>query len=248
MDTKIKIETHVTDIILFDINGYSCLSDEDQYLTIYLINRKLKEFLDILHGQSFLKTEEAILGFAPTGDGAYIILNHNIAGYGLFLGISLRTSLLQLQNQTNNLFSGLKTAIHFGTACPIQDITGNQNFVGNGLNNCFRLLDLAKSEESKAKEFVGDDNLIIASKEAKEQFYNLYPKDKIQGFLDRIEFRFSDDISKQDKHYEENKKTHIGSFLECSRLVQIVPPKPPDINERLRIFAEKINFNQKKEI
>ncbi len=30
MSNKIRIETHTTDIILFDMVGYSLLSDEDQ--------------------------------------------------------------------------------------------------------------------------------------------------------------------------------------------------------------------------
>ena len=67
MNNKIQIKTYVTDIILFDVVGYSLLSDKDQYITIYLMNQKINDFLKILCGQSFLKMDEVVLGFAPIG-------------------------------------------------------------------------------------------------------------------------------------------------------------------------------------
>jgi len=234
MNSKIRIETHITDIIIFDIVGYSYLSDEDQYITIYLINQKLKEFLNILYGQSFLEVEEVILGFVPTGDGAYIVLNHKVAGYGLLLAISLRTSLLQLQNQSNKLFSGLRTAIHFGIASPIEDITGNRNFVGGGLNDCARLLSVEKSIIEK-QPFLKDDNYLIISSSALHQFEQKYSGKSIDDFLNTIQLKIGDEIKFHDKH----KKEHKAHFLESGRYVAITPPKPIDLKQRFTDIAQE---------
>ncbi len=225
---QLKIETHVTDIVLFDIVGYSLLSDEDQFIAISLINQKLKEFLDILHGQSFLKTEEVVLGFAPTGDGAYIVLSHGLAGYGMFLAIYLRASLLQLKNQTKNLFSGLRTAIHFGNASPIKDITGNINFVGSGLNDCARLLCINK-DLIKKQDFLEDDNFIIISSPALHQFKEKYYGNAIDNCLNTIRFRLGNEVTFFDKH----KIQHKAHFIESSRHVAITPPKPADVKKRM---------------
>ncbi len=234
MTSNIPIEIHVTDIILFDIVGYSCLSDEDQYLSIYFISKKLNEFLGILFGQSFTKTEEAVLGFIPTGDGAYIILNHKLAGYGLFMAISLRSSLLQLKNQTNALFSGLRTAVHNGTVIPIQDITNNQNFVGSGLNDCSRLYCIDKEIIGKQNHLI-DDNYIVVSSNALSNFHKTYPSEVTKEFLGTIKFEVGEEIIFQDKH----KKEHKAHFVECNRHVAVTPPKPVDGTENIDTIYAK---------
>lgn len=234
MDNKIRIDFHVTDIILFDIVGYSLLSDEDQYITIYSINQKLKDFLRILYGQSFLKGEEVVLGFAATGDGAYIVLNHTFSGYGMFMAISLRTSLLQLRNQTNNLFSGLRTAIHFGPAIPIEDITGNKNFVGSGLNDCSRLFPCDKNIIAN-QSHIKDDNYIVISSPALHQFKEKYSGKEVNEFLKIIKFEIGDELIFLDKHNKE----HKVYFIESSRHVAITPPKPKDIEKRMNALSKR---------
>ena len=228
MNNKIQIETYMTDIILFDIVGYSLLSDDEQYITIYLMNKKLNEFLQILCGQSFLKTEEVVLGFAPTGDGAFVILNHNLAGYGLFMAIALRTILLQLQSQTNKLFSGLRVAVHFGAAAPLEDLTGKTNYVGSGLNDCARLLSIEK-EIIADQLHVKDDNYIIISTKALSLFKENYSGDANKDFLKVIKFEIGDEVEFKDKQ----KKEHRAFFIESSRHVTITPPKPKDIEKRM---------------
>lgn len=228
MNNQIRIEKHMTDIILFDIVGYSLLSDEDQYITIYLINQKLKEFLQLLCGQSFLKTEEVVLGFAPTGDGAYVILNHAVAGYGLFMAIALRTTLFQLQKQTNNLFSGLRVAVHFGVAAPIEDLTGKTNYVGSGLNDCARLLSTDKAIIA-AQRHVKDANYIIISTPAFSLFKEKYSGKAMEDFMNVIKFEIGDEVVFKDKH----KKEHRAFFIESSRHVATSPPKPQDMEKRM---------------
>jgi len=239
MNNTIQIETHMTDIILFDIVGYSLLSDKDQYLTIYFMNQKLKEILQLLCGQSFLKTEEVILGFAPTGDGAYVILNHTVAGYGMFMAIALRTTLLQLQNQTNNLFSGLRVAVHFGTAAPIEDLTNKTNYVGSGLNDCARLLSVGK-EIIKAQWHVKDENYIIISTPAYSLFKEKYSGKDNEDFLKIIKFEIGDEIVFKDKHQKE----HRAFFIESCRLVAITPPKPKDVEKRMNDLIKRHDENK----
>lgn len=224
----------MTDIILFDIVGYSRLSNENQYITIYLMNQKLKEFLQILCGQSFLRTEEVILGFAPAGDGAYVILNHAVAGYGLFMAIALRTTLLQLKNQTNNLFSGLRVAIHFGAAAPIEDLTGKTNYVGSGLNDCARLLSIDK-ELIAGQKHVKDDNYIVISSPALSLFQEKYSCKANDNFLEVIKLEIGQEIIFKDKH----KKEHRAYFIESSRHVAVTPPKPKDIEQRMNDLIKR---------
>jgi len=228
----------MTDIILFDIVGYSTLSDENQYITIYLMNQKLKDFFRLLYGQSLLNIDEVVLGFAPTGDGAYIILNHSLAGYGLFLAISLRTTLLQLKNQANNLFSGLRTAICFGPAIPIEDLTGNNNFVGNGLNDCARLLSVDK-EIIADQQHLNDDNYIIISTPALSLFKEKYSGKANEDFLKVIKFEIGNEVVFKDKH----KKEHRAFFIESSRYIAITPPKPKDIEKRMNDLIRRREEN-----
>jgi hypothetical protein len=218
----------MTDIILFDIVGYSLLSDDDQYNTMYLINQELETFSRILYGQSFRRTEEVVLGIAPTGDGAYIILDDSVAGYGLFMAISLRTALLQLKHQAGNLFPGLRTAIHFGAAIPIKDLTGNKNFVGSGLNDCARLLSVDRRMIAN-QHHITDENYIVVSSSAFHQFEESYSGKEIAEFLKMIKFEIGDEVVIEDKH----KKQHEAYFVESSRYAAITPPKPKHIVERI---------------
>lgn len=228
MNDKIRYENHTTDIILFDIVGYSLLNDDDQFKAIYLINQKLNDFLKILYGQSSLKIEEVILGFAPTGDGAYIVLNHTVAGYGLFLAISLRSILLQLSMQTNKLFSGLRIAINFGSAIPIIDLTGKTNFVGSGLNDCARLLSINNGIIA-LQQHVKDENYIVISKSALTYFKEKYSGKENDAFLKIIKLEIGNEVLFKDKH----KKEHAAFFIESSRHASITPPKPTPFISRL---------------
>lgn len=233
-ESKVRIEKHITDIVLFDVIGYSKLSDEDQFRTIYRINMKLQEYLRILFGQSFVEVEEVILGFVPTGDGLYVILNHHVAGYGIFLAISLRTILLKLRQDTNSLFSGLRIAVHFGAVIPIKDLTGKTNFVGSGLNDCSRLVSVKKDIVSD-QNFLEDENFIIVSSEALCYFKNRYQGPDIEKFLDVLQFKTGIEVSVTDKHG----KIHKAHFIESNRRVAVTPPKPLDLEKRLEKIREK---------
>lgn len=241
MNGKVTIKTYMTDIILFDVVGYSLLSDEEQFKTILAINQQLEWFLKVLGDQSFIKKEEMVLGFAPTGDGDYVILNPRIAGYGIFLAISLRTALLQLKNQTNNLFPGLRIAVDFGTAISIKDIAGNQNFVGSGLNDCARLFS-AKPDIVKAQKHLQDENYIIVSSAAFRLFKEVYSGEEVTKILNTvIQFKIGEEVIIPDKHGKE----HKAHYVESHRKIAITPPKPEDMDKRLNDFIQKINKEYK---
>lgn len=242
MNNKKQIEIHITDIILFDIVGYSLLSDEDQYKTISIINTTLKDFLLVLFGQSFLNIEEVVIGVVPTGDGAYIILNHQVAGYGLFLALSLRSKLLLLKKQSNDLFSGLRTATHYGTAIPIEDLNGNKNFVGTGLNDCTRLLSIEPNIIEQQRH-IKDENYIIVSSAAYHQFREKYSGKEIEKFLRTIKFEIGNEVTFLDKH----KKEHKAYFVDSSRFVAITPTKPKDIEKRLKELSNSKSMMNAKE-
>ena len=75
-----------TDIILIDIVGYSLLSDEEQLLAVDVVNTYLSKQILFMAELMNLRKEEVVIGFIPTGDGMYILLNHQVCGYGIMLG------------------------------------------------------------------------------------------------------------------------------------------------------------------
>lgn len=227
---------YVTDILLFDIVGFSKLSNDDQFITASIITEKLKETTGILMSQTFLERHEVVLGFIPTGDGFYVILQPEFAGYGVFLAISVRSSILLASKQMDNLFTGVKSAVHLGYAILFTDITGNENYVGDGLNDCARLL-CASVEKSPTEGIPTDENYIIVSTSAYDQFEKVYPQsDQILSFFNAIDFGKSDRFSIVDKHGKE----HHAYFIECSRHVAIKPPPPPDLNRRMQQFLQRL--------
>ncbi|MGA2678521.1 MAG: hypothetical protein ABSF37_04360 [Sedimentisphaerales bacterium] len=231
-----------TDILLLDVVGFSKLPNDKQLATAIVITKELKETIGLLTRLTFVQKDEVVLGFIPTGDGFYVILHPAFAGYGIFLAISLRSSLLLAAKRAKNLFSGIKTAVHLGDAFPFEDITGKTNFVGDGLNDCARILN-AKADQCPAPKIPEDDNYVVISESAYNQFEITYPvseDNKISKdnkvFLNTIGFKKSDFFKITDKH----KKVHVACFIECSRHVAIQPPPPPDIKERMERFRQKL--------
>jgi hypothetical protein len=234
-DTIMKVTYYSTDILLLDVVGFSKLSNDKQLATAIVITKKLEETIGLLVTQAFLEQNEVVLGFIPTGDGFYIILHPSFAGYGVFLAISLRSSLLLAAKRANNLFSGIRTAVHLGDAFPFKDITGKNNFVGDGLNDCARLL-CAKSNQSPTSGIPEDVNYVVVSESAYHQFEKSHPlSEDMKAWFGTIRFKKSDYFSIEDKHG----KKHVGCFIECSRHIAIKPPPPSDIKERMERFRQE---------
>src|SRR5215216_1848985 len=139
-----KIIEITTDIVLMDIVGYSLLKNEEQLYTVKVMNNCLSKLIPLMSKLSGIE-QQVVQGFIPTGDGAYIILNHEFCGYGLLLGLSIRNHLLWTSKEfLNDLYKGVRIAAHMGKVLPFNDITGRTNYVGDGLNDCARLLSVDK--------------------------------------------------------------------------------------------------------
>lgn len=227
---------YVTDILLLDVVGFSRLSSERQLSTAMVITEKLQWTMSLLANQTFREDHELVVDFVPTGDGFYIILNPALAGYGVLLAPSLRSTLLLASRKAGNLYSGVHAAVHLGEALPFTDIRGQRNFVGDGLNDCARLL-CAKQEMSPTSGIPEDDNFVVVSLRAWDQFEKTYLRSQeIKEFLDVLRFKWSETFTFKDKH----RKEHTARFIESHRLCVVKPPPPADLKERMRTFAESI--------
>jgi hypothetical protein len=207
-----------TDIVLIDIVGYSLLSDEEQLLAVDVVNTYLSQQILFLSELMNLRKEEVIIGFIPTGDGMYILLNPQVCGYGIMLGPSIRNYLLWISSvELNSLYKGVRAGIHMGKVLTFNDVNGCRNYVGGGLNDCARLLSIT---DEAATAFGGDTNYVVASESACFWFSKLYKGDEAERFLSTMKFKMSDQIQITDKH----KKIHSAYLIDLSRCVQIQPP------------------------
>jgi len=207
-----KIPVLRTDIILADFVGFSTLDDAGQFVSMSVVSRLMGGIMDRLAVQSFGKKVDMAIGWVPTGDGFYIILNPKVIGTALFVALSLRQALMTRVNATVGL-KGVRFAVHHGTAIPFDDVTGKRNYIGTGLNDAARLLSLKPEEAAMARSFHRDDNFIIASEEALNHFQMAYPQDEIQTFLDMNGWRQSVKFKLVDKHG----KVHPYSFVDIHR-------------------------------
>lgn len=228
-ESKIEAECHTTSVILFDLIGYSKLSDEDQFALVKILFNHIPEMLRLLFGQASWRTDEILLGTIATGDGAYLILRHTVAEYGVLFALSLRTIILQkLKDFKKPICSGVRIGVHLGVVMPIE-IFGRQNFVGTGLNDCARLLAQEPCPQQLAEIECPDNNWVIASSDAYDFFHEKFSFPDGLKYRDVIKLRSSAPFEFLDKH----KKNHTVRLLESSRYVATIPPRPPDFLKRV---------------
>lgn len=234
---NVKYTTYVTDIVLADIVGFSKLPTESQLAVANVITAGLRKVAGLLSAGSFRAESELIVGFVPTGDGFYVVLHPEVAGYGIFLAMSLRSSMLLDNQKMGNLHAGIRIGVHLGEAASFEDVCGKTNFVGDGMNECARLLG-AKRAESPTPGIPPDENYVVASTAALEQFHLLFPgTPEMAEFLSAIKFSTSTEFPITDKHG----RTHAARFVECSRHVAVNPPHPDDIEERLCKIRQRVS-------
>src|SRR5205085_11119302 len=114
-------------------------------------------------------------GFISTGDGFYVILNPDMQGHGVLLGLSLRNYLLWMSSNMNDLYRGVRVAINHGEVLPFIDMNGCKNYVGDGLNDCSLLLEAHKGDGKEfVNDFCGDLNYVVASESAYSVFVKMY--------------------------------------------------------------------------
>ncbi|MBN2782687.1 MAG: hypothetical protein JXQ66_05545 [Campylobacterales bacterium] len=130
-----------TDIVLIDIIDFSKLTSLEQleiieYLTLTYTNMIAKMLKD-----SSKRFNDLIEGYIPTGDGFFCILNKKMEGYGTILGLNF-SHLSDHIAKRYPYFKGIRVAVHTGEIYRFKDIMGNKNYIGDGLNDCARYLEI----------------------------------------------------------------------------------------------------------
>jgi hypothetical protein len=162
-------------IVLLDINSFSELTDEQQVMMLKTVNEVSAKCLK----EGRYESEKLFMGFVPTGDGFFLIGDYiNSIVWGqmyIVFALTLRNTLLKSLAEFKLPSIGIKIAIHFGRTLKFDDIAGNSNFVGAGLNECSRLLSPVNVEEVSElrKAFYTHDNYVIISRLASEKLVKM---------------------------------------------------------------------------
>ena len=198
-----------TDIVLIDIIDFSRLSMEEQLEIISYLSFTYKKMIRKMLNTSGIPMEKMLQGIIPTGDGFYCVLHPDLKGFGPILGLSF-IHFSDLIAKDYPYFRGIRVAVHTGKVHRFEDILGNENFVGDGLNECARYIEIK--------------NLIISTVivsdrafEAMNEFLYHYPD--FQELLKQHEFRYSSLHTFQDKHNVER-----YGYLIWMRKGAIIPP------------------------
>lgn len=198
-----------TDIVLIDIIDFSRLSMEEQLELISYLSLTYKKMIQKMLKSSGISMDKMLQGIIPTGDGFYCILHPSLKGFGPILGLSF-IHFSDFISQAYPYFKGIRAAVHTGLIHHFEDILGNINFVGDGLNECSRYIEIK--------------NLIIStvmiSDKAFETLQNfLEEHPDFKHLLDTCEFRYSSLHTFADKH----NITRSG-YLVWMRKGAIIPP------------------------
>lgn len=130
-----------TDIVLIDVIGFSQLEALQQLEIISFVTATYKKMIEKMLINSNMQLNKLIVGFVSTGDGFFCILNPRLKGYGAILGLSFNHLSDQISKKFR-YFKGMKIAVHTGDVYQFTDILGHSNFIGDGLNDCSRYLEL----------------------------------------------------------------------------------------------------------
>jgi len=199
------------DIVLIDIINFSKLSPQQQLEIISFLTRSYQKIIEKMLLSSNITLETLIRGFIPTGDGFFCILNPQYKGYGTLLGLSFNHLSEQISKKFP-YFQGVRIAVHTGELSPFTDILGHENFIGDGLNDCTRYLEL--------KDF--SITTVIVSEAAYESFKRfLCVKKEYQELLEQREFKRSHPYEFEDKHGD----TKCGYLVWLRKSGIITPPK-----------------------
>lgn len=137
-------------IILVDVVGYSRYDALGQAAILAL----LQQAVDTSRFASGLFSSGAIIEqIVPTGDGCYFVfqehLNDKFARVALAISAGFTVEQLRMRKkfelpiELQHLVE-ITTACHLGVVDVFQDVAGNRNFFGPGMNDAARILDLGK--------------------------------------------------------------------------------------------------------
>lgn len=202
-----------TDIVLIDIIGFSKLAPLEQLEIITFVTNTYKKMIEHMLQNSNMTLDKFMLGIVSTGDGFYCILNPRLQGYGAILGLSF-SHLSEEISKKFPYFKGMKIAVHNGEVYAFKDILGQKNFIGDGLNDCARYLELKNYSIST----------VMLSSAAYDSFKNflLLFKD-FNTLLIQKGFKYSEEYIFSDKHGYEKRGMLI--WLRESGIIN-----PPNIN------------------
>lgn len=207
-------KTIETDIVLVDIIDFSRLSMPQQLELITYISQTYRKMIEKMLKNSNIPLDKMLQGILPTGDGFYCILHESLRGFGSILGLSF-IHFSDFIAREYPYFLGLRVAVHTGKIYRFEDILGNDNFVGDGLNECARYVETKDLILNTV--FISDTAYLSLQK-----FLKSYP-DFAELLLKR-EFKYSTMHTFFDKHQIQRKGRLIWM-----RQGGIIPP--PKINQ-----------------
>jgi len=179
-----------TDIVLIDIIDFSKLDSQQQLEIISFLTRSYRKVIEKMLAPAKISLEEFIIGFISTGDGFYSLLNPRYKGYGVILGLSFNHFSEQISKKFP-YFRGIRIAVHTGLVCKFKDILQQDNYIGDGLNDCARYLEL--------KDFT--ISTVMVSDSAYQSFKNFIAyKTEYEEILKAREFKRSNLYTFKDKH------------------------------------------------
>jgi len=201
-----------TDIVLIDIIDFSRLSMDEQLEIISYLSLTYKKMIQKMVKTSGIPMEKMLQGIIPTGDGFYCILHPTLKGFGPILGLSF-IHFSDFIAKEYPYFKGIRVAVHTGKVHRFEDILGHENFVGDGLNECARYIEIK--------------NLIISTVIISDRAYEVLQEfldryDDFRNLLEKCEFRHSSLHTFQDKH----NITRNGYLIWMRKGGIIPPPKP----------------------
>jgi len=157
--------SYTTDIILIDVISFSQLTADQQLEIITFLTKSYSRMIEAMLVNSEMTLKKMVLGFISTGDGFYCILNPRLKGFGAILGLSFNHFAEQI-SEKYPYFKGIRVAVHTGNIYTFTDILGHNNFVGDGLNECARYIEIK--------------NYTISTVVVSQEAYNNF-----EGFLQR---------------------------------------------------------------
>ena len=202
-----------TDIVLIDIIDFSRLEMSRQLELITFLSQSYKKMIRKMLENSGIPLEKMLQGIIPTGDGFYCILHPNLKGFGPILGLSF-IHFSDFISREYPYFKGVRVAVHTGKVHRFEDILEHKNFVGDGLNECARYVEI--------KNLVANTVFISDSAFNSLQTF-LDEHDDFSDLLKKCEFRYSALHSFKDKHgFLRN------GYLIWMRQGGIIPPPKQD--------------------
>ena len=210
---KLNTKALITDIVLIDIINFSQLKSSEQLEIIVFLTKSFKKMIEKMLINSNTPLSKFIIGFVSTGDGFYCILNPRLKGFGAILGLSF-SHFSEHISIKYPYFEGIRIAVHTGEVNEFKDILGNKNFIGDGLNDCARFLEIRNFSISTVM-------VSMLAYESLQKFLVIH-KD-FNRLLTKHELKTSSQYFFKDKHGKEKKGCLI--WLRKSGIIN-----PPDIN------------------